>query len=189
MAESTQPAVNQPSKVTNEVKRHWGWFLAVGIATVLLGIAALAFPWVATLAVELLVGWILVLYGVLGVIHALRNARWNGYLFSLFGALLALCAGALLVFYPMTGVLSLTLLIVVFFLAAGTFRVLLALRLRPADHWGWLLVSGLLAITLAILIVVQWPEAAAWIIGLMLGIDLIFAGSASILLAMAARNL
>ena len=175
--------------ITDEVKRHSVWFLTVGIVTIVLGIAALVFPKIATITVELFVGSILTIYGALGTIHAFRNARWNGFLWSLFGALFAFGAGLLLLLFPMTGVFSLTLLVTAFFLASGIFRVLLAFRLRPADRWSWLLLSGLLAITLAVTITVQWPEPAIWIIGMLLGIDLIFSGSASILLARAARRM
>ena len=172
--------------ITAEVRRHRGWFLAVGIATVILGAAALVSPIVATLAISVLVGWVLTIYGALAAIHAFRTARWNGFLWSLFGALLAFGAGIMLLFFPMTGALSLTLLIAAFLLTSGTFRVILSFRLRPADRWGWLLLSGLLAIALAITIALLWPEAAAWIIGMLVGIDLVFSGWASILLALAA---
>ncbi|HNP64858.1 MAG TPA: HdeD family acid-resistance protein [Woeseiaceae bacterium] len=174
--------------ITDEVRRHRAWFLVVGLATVLLGAAALIFPVVATLAVSVLVGWILTIYGTLAVIHAYRNKRWNGFLWSLFGALLALGAGVVLLFFPTSGALSLTLLIAAFLLTSGAFRVLLALRLRPADRWGWLLLSGLLAIVLAIVITLLWPDAVAWIVGMLVGVDLVFSGWASILLGLAARR-
>lgn len=174
--------------ITDEVRRHRAWFLAVGIATVLVGAAALIFPIVATLAISVIVGWILTIYGALAVIHAFRNARWNGFLWSLFGALLALGAGIVLLFFPTTGALSLTLLIAAFLLTSGAFRVLLAFRLRPADRWGWLLLSGLLAIVLGMVIALLWSAAAAWIIGMLVGIDLLFSGWATILLGLAARR-
>ena len=175
--------------ITNEVRRYSTWFLVVGIATIVLGVGALVFPKVATIAVVLLFGSVLTVYGALGAIHAFRSVRRTGFPWSLFGALFAFGAGLLLLLFPMTGVLSLTLLVTAYFLASGTFRVLYAVRLRPADRWGWLLLSGLLAIGLAIAITVQWPEPAIWIIGMLLGIDLIFSGYASVLLALAARRL
>ncbi|HNP37572.1 MAG TPA: HdeD family acid-resistance protein [Woeseiaceae bacterium] len=175
--------------ITNEVRRHSAWFLIVGIVAIVLGLAALVFPKAATTAVELLVGSILTVYGALGAKNAFRHVRWNRFLWSLFGALFAFGAGLLLLLFPMTGVLSLTLLVAAFFLASGSFRVLLAVRLRPADRWVWLLLSGLLAITLAVAISVHWPELDIWVIGLLLGIDLIFSGFAAVLLAQAARRI
>jgi uncharacterized membrane protein HdeD (DUF308 family) len=155
---------------------------------VALGIAAIAFPFVATLAVELLIGWILAISGALGIVQAFRVAKWKGFLLSLLGALLSLGVGAVLLLYPFAGIVSLTLLIAALFLVGGAFRILLAFRVRPLDHWGWLLVSGILALVLAILILAQWPEAAAWVIGVLVGIDLIFSGWTLMLLAMAARQ-
>lgn len=171
--------------VNAEVKERCIWFLIVGIVMVVLGIAAIAFPFIATIGVELLIGWILVISGVVGIVHAFRSAKWKGFLFSLLGALLSLGVGIVLLLYPFKGILSLTLLIAAFFLAGGVFRILLALRLRPADHWAWLLASGILALVLAVLTLAQWPAAAAWMMGLLIGIDRIFAGWTSIMLAMA----
>jgi uncharacterized membrane protein HdeD (DUF308 family) len=179
---------NALATVTTEVREHRGWFLLLGIALVLLGIAALTFPFVSTLAAELLVGSVLTISGALSLVHAFRAARWKGFLLSLLGALLSLAVGILLLVYPMTGILSLTLVVGAFFLAGGTLRVMLALRLRPVDHWGWLLASGLLALALGVLILLQWPQAAVWVIGVLVGIDLIFAGWSSIFLSMAARH-
>ena len=116
--------------ITSEVREHRFWFLALGVAMVLPGIAAIAFPFMATLAVELLLGWILLANGVLEIVHAFRAARWKGFILAMMGALLSLGIGILLL-YPLTGILSLTLVIAVFFKAGGLFRILLAFRLRP----------------------------------------------------------
>jgi uncharacterized membrane protein HdeD (DUF308 family) len=153
-----------------------------------LGVAAIAFPWVASVAVELLIGWILVISGALGLVYAFRASRRAGLFFSLLGALLSLGVGVVLLAYPLSGVLTVTLLIALLFATGGVFRILLALQLRPLDHWGWMLVSGILALILAGLILTQWPEAATWVIGVLLGIDLIFAGWTSIFLSLSARR-
>lgn len=174
--------------LTEEVKAHRRGFLAVGIVMLALGVAAIAFPFFATLAVALLVGWILAISGVVGIVHAFGIKQWKGFMFSLLGALLSLAVGTLLLLYPFTGVLSLTLLIATFFLASGVLRILLALRLRPVDHWGWLLSSGALALVLGALILSQWPQASSWVIGVLVGIDLVFAGGVSTMLAIAARR-
>jgi uncharacterized membrane protein HdeD (DUF308 family) len=176
------------AEVTAEVREHRNWFLGLGVLLVALGIAAIIFPVAATLAIEVVIGWILVISGVAGIVQAYRAARWKGYLFTLLGALLSLAIGALLLLYPLTGALSLTLVIAAFFFAGGVVRVLLALKVRPLDHWGWTLASGILALAIAVLILVQWPEAAAWVIGLLVGVDLLFGGWTSILLALAARR-
>lgn len=178
----------QHTLVTAEVHEHRNWFLGLGILLVALGVGAIIFPFAATIAIEVLIGWTLVISGVAGIVHAYRAARWKGCLFALLGALFSLAIGALLLIYPLTGALTLTLLIAAFFLAGGVFRILLALKVRPLDHWDWMLASGILALAIAVLILAQWPEAAAWIIGLLVGVDLIFGGWTSIMLALAARE-
>jgi len=176
------------SVITSEVRENRSWFLALGIAMILLGIAAIAFPFSATLAVELLLGWILLVNGVFGIVHAFRSCRWKGFTLVMLGALLSLGVGILLLLYPLTGILSLTLVIAVFFTAGGILRILLAFQLRPLDHWGWLLLSGILSLLLATIIMTQWPAAAAWLLGLLVGIDLVFGGWTLVLLGMAAAR-
>jgi uncharacterized membrane protein HdeD (DUF308 family) len=174
--------------ITEEVRTHRLGFFLAGVITLALGIAAIAFPYVSTVAVEVLIGWIFVVSGVVSILQALRAANWRGFLWSLIGALLALGVGAILLLYPLTGVISLTLLMAAFFFAGGITRLVLAWQLRPKDHWGWLLLSGVLAVVLAVLIVLQWPEASVWIIGLFVGIDLVFTGSTLLMLAASARR-
>lgn len=172
--------------VTEEVRRHRVGFFILGGLLLALGVAALAFPFYATIAVEVVIGWIFLISGIVAIVQALRAAKWKGFLWSLLGGLLSLGVGAILLLYPLTGVISLTLLLAVFFFAGGVLRLALAWQLRPLDHWGLLLLSGALAVTLAILILVQWPQAAAWVIGLCVGIDLVFTGSSTLMLAAAA---
>lgn len=154
----------------------------------LVGIAAILFPLVTVLAVELLVGWVLLVDGILAIWHAWSARHWRGFGLSMLTGLLSLAVGLALLLYPVTGVLSLTLLVAVFLVAEGILRATLALRLRPFDHWGTLLASGILSMILGAVILSQWPEAAAWLIGILVGVDLVAAGLVAILLAMASRS-
>lgn len=176
-------------RVTTEIKAHHTRFLILGIVMLIAGTAAIIFPFFASLAVELLIGWVLLFSGIAGIVHAFSTRKWNGFVLSLLIALLSLGVGIVLLIYPLTGLLSLTLLITVFFLAGGIIRIVLALKLRPFDHWGWLLFGGILDLILATLIITQWPEAAALIVGLLVGIDLIFTGWIMLLLASATHRL
>ncbi|PLW81354.1 hypothetical protein CWI75_16100 [Kineobactrum sediminis] len=173
---------------TPEVKEKNRWFMVLGVVMFLLGIAAVAFPFVATLAMELLIGWIFTISGVIGMVTAFRTPKWKGFLFEILGSLLALGIGLVLLFFPMAGMLSLTLLVAAFLIASGIFRIFLAFTLRPLDHWGWQIVSGVLALVLAGLILAQLPHAANWVIGLLVGIDLMFSGMIMIMLATTARR-
>ncbi len=174
--------------VTREATFSRHWFMALGIISALLGLAALVSPLVAAMTLELLIGWILVISGVLGVVHGLRARRWRGYRLSMAPSLFALGIGAVLVLFPRSGILSLALLMAVFFLVSGVFRILLAWHLKPLDRWLWLLSSGILGLVMALLILLLWPEAAGWVIGILLGIDLLFSGVTLILIALTARQ-
>lgn len=182
-------AVDAPINMLSEtVRRHSRGFLAFGIFLALIGVAAIVFPLFTVLAVELLVGWVLLVNGVLAIWHAWSARHWRGFGLSMLSGLLSLAVGLALLLYPATGVLSLTLLVAVFLIAEGVLRAVLAFRLRPLDHWGTLLASGALSVVLGLLILSQWPEAAAWLIGVLVGVDLVAAGVVAILLAMAART-
>jgi uncharacterized membrane protein HdeD (DUF308 family) len=174
---------------TNDVKVNRTWFMVLGIMMILLGGAAIVFPFVATLAMELFIGWALVIIGAMGIVSAFQAAKWKGFLLSMLSALLALGIGVLLLLFPLPGILSLTLLVAAYLIVSGILRIFLAFRLRPLDHWGWHLIGGSLALVLAVLILAQWPEAAAWIIGLLIGVDLIFSGWTLIMLAVATRHM
>jgi uncharacterized membrane protein HdeD (DUF308 family) len=168
---------------STELKRHRGWAIGVGLVLAALGIAAIVFPLFASLAVEQFVGWILVMSGLVGTLHALRGTAKHGLVLSLLGALLSFAVGIVLVLYPFSGILSLTLLIASFFIAGGLLRIVLALQLRRIGRYGLTLASGVLALAFGVSIVLIWPAAAAWLIGLLVGIDLIFAGIGSLALA------
>jgi uncharacterized membrane protein HdeD (DUF308 family) len=183
---ATEILQDSPAGVSQAFRENRGWLLFCGIALLLLGVAAIVFPFVATLAAELMIGWILLISGFVGLINASRNAKWPGFSFSLLAALLSIAIGILLLAFPLTGMLTLTLLITALFVAGGVLRIALAVRLRPLDHWGWMLASGVLSLLLAVVIISQWPQAAAWVIGLVVGVDLVFAGAILIMLASAA---
>lgn len=178
-------AIDNP--VSAAARETRGWFLTLGIVLVALGMAAIIFPLAATFAIDLLIGAILVLSGAVQTLHAFRAAKWKGFFLSLLGGVLALTVGVIMLVYPFTGILSLNLLTAAFLAATGILRMLLAMQLRPADNWAWLLGSGLIALMFAAVILPLWPQGATWIFGLLLGMDLLFAGWASIMLAGAAR--
>jgi len=171
---------------SDDVRRHRGWFLALGSLMIVLGIAAIAFPFTASLAVTLTVGMVLIIAGVGQLVHAISMPRWRGFFITLLGALLALAVGALVLFYPLSGILSLTLLVATFLLVGGVLKMILAFRLRPDLNWNWLLFAGGLAVVLGLVILSQWPFSAAWILGVLVGVDLVSSGWW--MLAIAARD-
>ena len=171
-----------------QITDNWGWFLALGILLIAAGAAAIAFPLLSTVATKIALGWILLIAGVLIVVHAFSIRRWQGFLLGLLIGALYVVAGGWLAFTPFAGVIALTVLLAALFLAEGVLEVIMAVRVRPHEGWGWLLLSGLVAIAAGVLIAAELPASAAWAIGLLTGINLLSSGVSFVALALAGRR-
>jgi uncharacterized membrane protein HdeD (DUF308 family) len=170
------------------LREKWGWFLALGIALIVLGIAAISTPQLTTLATELFIGWILVIGGVVQAVNALYSRRWGGFFLALLVGVLYLVVGLLLLSYPLRGVLALTLVLGMFFLIEGAMKITISFALSPLGNWGLVLASGIASLIIAFLILANWPSTAAWAIGLLLGLDLLFSGTSMAAVALSARR-
>ena len=173
------------------VHDHWLWFLLEGCVLTVLGGAAIVLPTIAGLATTIFFGWLLMLGGLVGLLSGWRARNAPGRSLALLSALLAIVAGGILVVFPIAGLMSLTLVLAGFLTVDGVVSILYALdhRRHASQRWGFLLVNGLLDIALAALILAWLPDSAAWILGLVLGIDLVFAGVSLVAMALAARKL
>lgn len=170
------------------LSRNWGWLLAVGILMIVLGVIAIATPVYATFAVQVLLGWILIIGGIGQGIHAFMTKGWSGFLFELLGAILYLVVGILLLVNPVKGALALTLVLAAFLVVEGIFKIIMGWRVRGHRGWGWLLGSGIVSVILGVLIWAEWPASGLWVIGLLVGVHLVFTGWALVMLALAARG-
>ena len=133
-------------------------------------------PYVATLTINILVGVVLLLTGILHLAHAIQVRKWRSITWEVLVAVLFLLIGILFLVYPAGGIVALTILLGIFFLVYAAFKIPLALSWKPRPGWGWLLTSGILSALLGLLVLIGLPGTAAWAIGLILGIDLIFSG-------------
>lgn len=176
--------------VREGVRAHAGLFVAQGVIMTLLGIAAVAWPHISSIAVELYVGWLLLLGGVVSLVMMFFAPNAAGFFWSLLTGALALFAGVLLLWDPVAGVVALTMVLVAFFIAEGVFQTAAGFAYRTAfpDTWGWMVASGVADLALALLIIAGWPSTAAWALGLIVGVSLITSGVATIMVASAARR-
>jgi uncharacterized membrane protein HdeD (DUF308 family) len=172
------------------VRQHATLFLVEGIVLVVLGILAILVPNIASLAVELLVGWLLLISGVVGLFTTFWMKGSPGFWWSLISAIIGIIAGVLLLIWPLKGLVSLTIVLIAFFLIEGITSIMYAVEHRRelTGRWGWMLASGVITLLLAFMIWGQLPSTAAWAIGLLVGIDLVFGGAALIGMALAARK-
>lgn len=178
------------ASVTNSLHAHWRLFLAEGIILSILGLLAIIVPQIATIAVAVFIGWLLLLSGIVGLIATLRMRSAPGFGWSLISALLGIVAGIVLLVWPLSGALSLTLILTVFLVIEGVASILFALEHKRelSGRWGMMLFSGIVDLILAGIIFAGLPGTAAWAIGLLIGINLVFGGSALIGMALHARG-
>lgn len=170
------------------IAEKWGWFLALGIVLILVGIAAICFPLVSTIAAKFFLGWLFLIGGVFLIIHAFSAQGWGGFLWSLLIGVLYLIAGGYLAFFPLTGLLTLAILLAILFVAEGIMEIIMAFRVHPSDGRIWLLLSGIAALVVGVLIFLGLPSSATWALGLLVGINLLFSGWSYVFLAMSGRR-
>jgi uncharacterized membrane protein HdeD (DUF308 family) len=172
----------------HNLRPNWGWFLALGIMLLVVGLVAITYPVAATLTTVEVFGFLLLLGAGVEVASAIWARRWGGFFLHLLGGLLYLFLGAVIVERPGLGAAGYTLMLAVFFVAAGLFRVVFALSQRFSG-WGWALLSGVITLLLGILIWRDLPTSALWVIGTFVGIELVFNGWSWVMLGLAARTI
>jgi uncharacterized membrane protein HdeD (DUF308 family) len=178
------------SEVGAAVREHWKAFLVEGILLVILGLAAMIVPPLASLAVTIFLGWMFLISGIAGLILTFWARGMPGFWWSLISAALAVFAGIILLARPVQGVLTLTIVVGAYFLAEGVATIMYALEHRREllERWSWLLVAGIMDLLIAALIITGLPGSAEWAIGLLVGINLLFGGATLIGVALAARK-
>jgi uncharacterized membrane protein HdeD (DUF308 family) len=162
---------------------NWGWFLAFGIVLVVLGIAAIARSVTTTVVSMVFFGWMLVFASIAEFVTAFMVGKWSGFFLHLLAAILFGIVGVLMLVKPEISAEAWTFVMALFFLIGGLYQLVAAAWTHMAG-WGWHALNGVLSSVMGILILVQWPVSGLWVIGLFIGIDLIFYGWAWIDLAL-----
>ena len=189
-------AMNQPTgsdlqrSVVSAIHAHWGLFLFEGIMLVILGAAAIILPEVATLAFTLVIGWLFLISGGVGLVTTFWMRNAPGFWWALVSAVVGIAAGIVLIRWPINGTVSLTLLLIAFFVIEGIATLMYAFdhRAQLSGRWGWMLASGVVDLILAGIIFAGLPGTAEWALGLLVGINMLFGGTAMIGMALAAKN-
>jgi uncharacterized membrane protein HdeD (DUF308 family) len=172
----------------DEVRKHSTWFLVIGIALVILGMVAIGYAVAMTIVSVLFLGWLLIIGGIFEVIHGFSRRQWSGFFINLLAGVLYAVAGVVMIANPALAAVSLTLLIAIILIVAGLFRLVVAFS-TPLHHRGWLILNGVISILLGVMIWRSWPVSGLWVIGMFIGIDMIFDGWTEIMLALSARRL
>jgi uncharacterized membrane protein HdeD (DUF308 family) len=169
-------------------QRRWGWLLTFGIVQVLCGFFALLVPVAATIAAAIVFGALLLVSGAFQAVHAFTIRRWQGVVLHALGALLYIVAALLFLVFPVSGALTLTVIVGALLIADGVIRSALAFRIRPRDGWGWMLASAIASLIVGGLLLLGWPITGFWALGVLLGVNLLFSGFTHCALALTFRS-
>ena len=172
------------------LREHWVLFLVEGVVLLVLGATAFLLPPFATLVGTIRFCCLFLFSGVVGLVTTYWLRHAPGFWWSLVSAVLAIVVGGLLLASPLTGAFSLTLLLIAFFIVEGAASIMFAFdhKRELSGQWGWMLVSGIIDLALALMIFAGLPSAAAWALGLLVGINMIFGGAALIAMSLYARK-
>jgi uncharacterized membrane protein HdeD (DUF308 family) len=176
--------------LAQSVREHWVLFLIEGIVLVVLGLLAIVIPPLGTIGFTIIIGWLFLISGIVGLVTTFWARHAPGFWWSLLSAVLAIAAGIVVLVDPLRGAFTLTLLLIVFFTIEGVLTIMYALEHKKdlSGRWGWMLTSGIIDLILAAIILAGLPGTAAWALGLLVGINMLFGGTALIAMAMHARS-
>ena len=174
--------------VRQAFKRHATWYLIQGVLLMAAGALAIIYPLISAIAVVVLTGWLLIASGVLQAISLLGARHAPHFWLQLISAILAILVGFLFLRDTGQGLVTITLLLIVFFMIEGVSKIVFALTIRPMPQWGWVLASGMVGVVLSVLLLAFIEVTAVWLVGLMLGIQLISIGAAIASMAWDARK-
>jgi uncharacterized membrane protein HdeD (DUF308 family) len=190
MTGSTTDEADRQSFFARSVQDHWVLFLVEGVLLIVLGMIAIAIPPLATLAVTILLGWVFLISGIVGLITSIMARHAPGFWWSILSAIVGILAGLVLLAWPVSGSVSLTLVLIAFFLIEGVVTIMYAIEHRRAlsGRWGWLVASGILDLVLAGIVIAGLPGTALWAPGLLVGINMVFGGWALVAMGLHARK-
>jgi uncharacterized membrane protein HdeD (DUF308 family) len=189
MATASQSTTTSlPHPLFGELRRHWGWLLAVGILSVILGTIGLGMTWMLTLVSVVYFGVLMIVIGGVQILQTFKCAGWKSVVLHTLIGLLYLAAGIMIVSRPLLASLTLTWMLGFALLAVGVMRIIVGVHHRGTSGWGGAVLGGIITLLLGLMILARWPSSALWVIGLFLAIELIVNGWTQILVAVAARR-
>jgi uncharacterized membrane protein HdeD (DUF308 family) len=176
------------ASLPGELRSKWGWFVALGVLMIVAGFVALMSVFLATIVSVLIVGWMMILSGIMEIIHGFQMKQWGRFFLWIAIGALYVVGGAFAVWNPLLASTVLTLFLGVFLIVAGVFRIVLAMQMRSGSYWGWLVASGVITLLLGAIIVLHWPVSSLYALGIFLGVDLVIAGASWLSAGLASRK-
>lgn len=178
-------ALRAPSEI---VRQATTWSTVWGVLLIIFGMAAVASPFLAAVAINAVIAWLIVMAGVIHVIVAFHAFRAGSMLWKLLVGLAYVFYGGYLITHPSLGVASLTLVLASLFLVEGVLNIALFFQMRSVQRSGWVLADGIITLLLGLMIYMQWPSSSAWAIGTLVGVSMIVSGITRVMLSLAVRK-
>lgn len=164
------------------------WSIVWGVSLIILGILALGSPFIAAVAVNAVLAWLIVLAGMVHLTVAFHKREAGSLIWRLLVGLAYICFGLYLIARPAVGVASLTLVLASLFLVEGILNIVLFFRIRSVRGAGWVLLDGIVTLLLGLMIYTQWPSSSAWAIGTLVGVSMIISGITRVMISFAVRK-
>jgi uncharacterized membrane protein HdeD (DUF308 family) len=180
--------VSPDIKKASDINKSFNGSLLIGILLIVLGIAGIALPAVSTIFAETWFALILISAGAAKLVYAFQTRDDGGFIWKLLLSILYIATGVMLFVYPLTGILTLTLLLGSFLLTEAVFELILAFRLRGQQNWTSVLFNGIITLLLGAMIWFQWPFDAPWLLGTLVGVSVLFTGISRVMLSLNARS-
>jgi len=174
--------------VSESIRSEWGWFMALGVAVIVLSVIAFANLALATQATIFYVGALMFIGGIIQVAHLFQVKSWSSFFYFLLSGLFYTAAGVIAYENPFLAAATLTLVIAISLMLSGAFRVWSGFQLKPQAGWGWILASGLTTIIAGLVFAADWPVNTLWLLGIVLAIDLMFQGVSALALGIILRS-
>jgi uncharacterized membrane protein HdeD (DUF308 family) len=167
----------------HQLRHNWGWFVFLGFLLIIIGCVALSYNFIASVVAVFYFGCLLLVTGIMEAASILFVRKWDGYFMHLLMGILDIVVGIIIIRQPAEAAIALTMVIAAFLVVGGIYRTVTAISLR-FPHWGFAVFSGIISLLLGIMLWSQWPISGLWFIGMAIGIDMIFRGTAWISLGL-----
>lgn len=177
-----------PATLLSDRRPAFGWSIALAILLTIAGFFAILIPFVSSLAFTLVIGWAFTVVGILHFFFAWKTHTTRGVVWEILLGLLYVLAGCYLFFQPIAGLVTLTLMLAIYFLVKAVLECVQFFHMQPRHGSWWLLFDGIISLVLAFMIWRTWPSSSAWVLGTLIGIGMMFSGFSRLMLALMARR-
>jgi len=176
------------NSLTDDLHKATTWPIVLSVLIMIAGFLAIAVPYIGGIAFTLVVAWMLIFAGVLHIVYAFRSGRAGAAVWQVFLGIVYGFIGVYILMHPVAGLAGLTFAIALYLFAEAVIELVMAYQLRPAPGSGWLVFDSIVTFILAVMIWSTWPSSSAWVLGLLVGISMLFSGLSRLMLALSVRR-